>query len=164
MNTFTITRTIDAPLEAVWAILDDFGNIADWSPGVRRSALTTDGPVGEGTTRHCDFAPMGGVNERITHHEPLSRMTVHLYETFKMPVTDAVADFKLEATETGTRVVLDVEYRPNRVGRLAKSVTDGQMRKGMGGLVDDLAQESIRRVAPVEASATNKKGATDAAA
>ena len=61
MHDFTITRRIDAPPSTVWGVLADFGNIADWSPGVKRSFLTSDGPVDVGTTRHCDFAPMGGV-------------------------------------------------------------------------------------------------------
>ncbi len=159
MNSFTITRDIDAPPRTVWAVLDDFGNIADWSAGVRRSALTTTGPVGAGTTRHCDFAPLGGVNERITHHEPGRRMTVHLYETFKMPVTDAVADFRLEPAGDGTRLTLDVEYRPNRLGRLAAGTTEKQMGKGMGALADDLAAESARL-----AAGTEREEANDAAA
>ncbi|MEM9616306.1 MAG: SRPBCC family protein [Actinomycetota bacterium] len=159
MKSFTITRDIDAPPETVWAVLDDFGNIADWSAGVRRSALTTTGPVGAGTTRHCDFVPLGGVNERITRHEPGQRMTVHLYETFKMPVTDAVADFQLDATGAGTRLTLDVEYSPNRLGRLATGTTEKQMRKGMGALADDLASESAR----LAAGATREE-AGDAAA
>ncbi|MEM7341582.1 MAG: SRPBCC family protein [Actinomycetota bacterium] len=144
MNTFTVTRDIDATPEIVWSVLDDFGNIAAWSPGIKRSALTSTGAVGEGTTRHCDFVPMGGVNERITHHAPNQRMTVHLYETFRMPVTDAEADFQLAPTESGTHLTLNVTYNPNRLGRMAKGVTDKQMRKGMGALADDLARESNR--------------------
>ncbi|MGI9598340.1 MAG: SRPBCC family protein [Acidimicrobiales bacterium] len=156
MNTFNITREINAPIEIVWSVLDDFGNIADWSPGVRRSALTSTGQVGTGTTRHCDFVPLGGVNERITHHDPNRRMTVHLYETFKMPITDAVADFQLERIGNRTSLTLGVEYAPNRLGRVAKGTTDKQMRKGMGALADDLARESARLTAGLdEPEATN---------
>ena len=144
MNQFTITRHIDAPVEAVWAVLDDFGNIADWSPGIKRSALTSEGPVGRGTTRHCDFVPLGGVNERIETYRPNERMTVHLYETFKMPVSAAIADFNLAAAGGGTALTLHVEYTPNRVGRVAKGTTEKQMRKGMNGLAEDLKRESER--------------------
>ena len=45
MPTFTITRQITAPVETVWAVLDDFGDIQRWNPGVASSALTSDGPV-----------------------------------------------------------------------------------------------------------------------
>jgi len=52
----------------VWEVLNDFGDIYKWSPGVTASELTSEGAVAEGSTRHCDFAPFGGVNERIERH------------------------------------------------------------------------------------------------
>jgi hypothetical protein len=70
MPEFTITRQIGAPVETVWEVLNDFGDIHKWSPGVTASELTSEGVVAEGSTRHCDFAPFGGVNERIERHEP----------------------------------------------------------------------------------------------
>jgi len=146
MSSFTITRRINAPTETVFGVLDDFGNIAEWSAGVKRSLLTSVGPVGEGTTRHCDFSPMGGVNERIVHHAPNERLTVHLYEMFKMPASDATADFRLEGVGDATTLTLDVAYTPNRLGRAAKRMTDKQMRKGMASMADDLTNEAERLV------------------
>ena len=73
MPEFTITREIGAPVEKVWEVLNDFGEIQRWSPGVTGSELTSDGPVSEGSTRHCDFAPFGGVNERIDAYTPNER-------------------------------------------------------------------------------------------
>ncbi|MEM9203327.1 MAG: SRPBCC family protein [Actinomycetota bacterium] len=144
MSDFTITRHIAAPVDTVFGVLDDFGNIANWSAGVKRSYLTADGPVGEGTTRHCDFVPMGGVNERITNHIPGERMTVHLYEMFKMPASDAIADFGLDADGDGTVLTLDVSYTINRLGSAMKRTTAKQMRKGMEAMADDLVRESER--------------------
>ena len=111
---------------------------------MKRSELTSDGPVGEGTTRHCDFVPMGGVNERIVGYEPGRRMTVHLYEMFKMPASDATADFRLAADREATPLSLEVTYTANRLGRAAKRITDKQMRKGMSAMADDLAREAER--------------------
>ena len=45
-------------------MLDDFGDIQRWNPGVATSGLTSQGPIGEGSTRHCDFKPFGGVDEQ----------------------------------------------------------------------------------------------------
>ena len=59
------------------------------------SGLTSSGPVSEGSTRYCDFAPFGGVSERIDRHEPNQRLTVNLYETFKLPISGAVADLNI---------------------------------------------------------------------
>ncbi len=116
MPEFTITRQIAAPIEKVWEVLDDFGDIAKWSPGVKSSELTSDGPVRKGSTRHCDFSPMGGVNERIDTYIPNQQMTVNLYETFKLPISGAVADFNIAAGRTltissdGQRFVRIVEF------------------------------------------------------
>jgi uncharacterized protein YndB with AHSA1/START domain len=139
-----MTRQIDAPVETVWEVLRDFGDIQRWSPGVTHSNLTSEGPVTEGSTRHCDFAPFGGVNERIERYEPNARLTVDLYETFKLPISGAVADFKIAPNDNGTELTLHYSYTLNRMGRVAKSYTDKQLRKGIGGLAKGLQQESER--------------------
>ena len=113
MPEFTITRQIAAPVESVWEVLNDFGDIQRWSPGVTSSELTSDGPVSEGSTRHCDFAPLGGVNERIDKYEPNRRMTVNLYETFKLPISGAMADFNIGPDDGGTELTIHYSYTPN---------------------------------------------------
>ena len=144
MPEFTITSQIDAPVEKVWEVLDDFGEISQWNSGVKSSALTSDGPVSEGSTRHCDFSPLGAVNERIDTYLPNERMTIDLFETFKLPISGATADFNLAAEGDGTVLTLHYNYTPNRMGRVVKSTTDKQMRKGIGGLADELKAESER--------------------
>lgn len=144
MPEFTITRRIDAPIETVWGVLDDFGDIQRWNSGVSASALTSQGPVALGTTRHCDFSPFGAVNERIDAYAPKQRMTVNIFETFKLPLSDAVADFNIAPDDDATELTLHYHYTLNRLGRLAKGTTDKQMRKGINGLVDGLQQESER--------------------
>jgi uncharacterized protein YndB with AHSA1/START domain len=141
---FTITRQIDAPVETVWEVLHDFGEIQRWSPGVTNSALTSDGPVSEGATRSCDFAPFGGVKERIDLHEPNQRLTVNIHETSRLPISSAVADFNIAPHDGGTELTLHYLYTLNTMGRIAKGYTDKQMRKGMGGMAQGLQQESER--------------------
>ena len=144
MPDFTITSRIDAPVETVWAVLDDFGDIQRWNPGVSSSELTSSGPVGEGSTRHCDFSPFGGVNERIDRHVPNERLTVNINETFKLPISDAVADFGLSSDDGGTLLTLHYSYTFNWLGRLAKGLTDRRLREGISGLADSLREESER--------------------
>jgi hypothetical protein len=69
-------------------------------------------------------------------------MTVNLYETFKLPISDAVADFNLAPAEDGTELTLHYSYTPNRMGRVAKETVDKQMRKGINGLADKLQRAS----------------------
>jgi uncharacterized protein YndB with AHSA1/START domain len=144
MPEFTITRQIGAPVDKVWDVLDNFGEIAQWTAGVKSSELTSSGPVSEGSTRHCDFSPLGGVNERIDTYIPNQRMTVNLYETFKLPISGATADFVLAEDGNGTTLTIEYSYEPNRLGRVVKGSTDKQMRRGIGGLADDLQLESER--------------------
>lgn len=140
MPEFTITRNINAPVENVWEVLNKFGAISEWNSGIKHSALTSEGPVAEGSTRHCDFAPFGGVNERIDSFQPNQRMTVNIYEAFKLPISSAIADFNIAASEGGTELTLNYAYTLNRLGRVAKGPTDKQMRKGINNLADDLVR------------------------
>ena len=144
MPEFTVTRQIDAPVETVWEVLHDFGDIQRWSPGVTASELTSQGSVREGSTRHCDFAPFGGVDERIDRHEPNKRLTVNLYETFKLPISGAVADFNIAPHNDGTELTLHYSYTLTLLGRLMKGYTDKQMRKGIGGMAKGLQRDSER--------------------
>jgi uncharacterized protein YndB with AHSA1/START domain len=144
MPEFTITRQIDAPVVTVWDVLHDFGDIQRWSPGVTNSGLTSDGDVGAGSTRHCDFAPFGGVNERVARHEPNQRLTVDIYETSRLPISGAVADFNIAPLDGGTELTLHYSYTLNALGRLVKGYTDTQMRKGIGSMAKGLQLESER--------------------
>lgn len=144
MPEFTITRQISAPVERVWEVLDNFGGISQWNPGVKHSELTSAGPVSVGSTRHCDLTPLGAVNERIDSYIPNERMTVNIHEASKLPISNAIADFTLAATDGGTELELHYSYTLNRLGRMARGTTERQMQKGIGGLVDALEQESER--------------------
>ena len=144
MPDFTITRQINAPVTSVWEVLDDFGDIQRWNPGVTASELTSSGPVSQGSTRHCDFKPFGGVNERIDGYAPNQRLTVNIYETSRLPISAAVADFNITPNEDGTELTLHYTYTLNLMGRLMKGYTNKQMRKGIGGLAESLQAESER--------------------
>lgn len=144
MPEFSFTHQINAPVERVWEILDDFGDIQRWNPGVKRSSLTSDGPVREGSTRHCNLKPFGAVDERIEAYEPNQHLQVRLYETSKMPLTEAVVDFDLKPHEGGTELTISCDLTLNRLGRLTKGVTVRQMRKAMGSLATGLQEESER--------------------
>ncbi|MCP3973202.1 MAG: hypothetical protein GY720_01775 [bacterium] len=88
--------------------------------------------------------PFGGVNERIDHHEHEKRLTVTLYETLKLSISEGVADFNIAEKEGGTELTLHDSYTPNLLGCLTKGCTDKQMRKGIGGMAKGLQRESER--------------------
>jgi len=144
MPELTVTRHIDAPVETVWDVLHDFGDIQRWSRGVTESSLTSEGPVREGSTRRCDFVPLGGVHERVDLHVPNERLTVKIYETFKLPISEATADFNIASHDNGAELTVHYSHTLNRLGRLAKGYAEKQMRKGIGGMTKGLQTESER--------------------
>jgi carbon monoxide dehydrogenase subunit G len=149
MPELAITRRIHAPVEIVWAVLDDYGAVQQWSPGVKRSHLTSAGTVGVGTTRHCDFA-FGGATERIDAYEPFRRMTVNLVETFRLPISGALADFMLSPSGSATDVTIRYSYSPNLLGRLLGSLLARQVTKGINGIATGL-QQRCERIATSQA-------------
>lgn len=68
MATVIQTRTTPASPEAVWKVLDDFANIADYSSGVASSVALNQIESGVGAERKCEFDPKGKqwVEERVT--------------------------------------------------------------------------------------------------
>lgn len=92
----------------------------------------------------CDFAPFGGVRERVDLHEPNERLTVNINETSRLPISSAVADFNICPHDGGTELTLHYSYTLNVMGRFAKGYTDKQMRKGIGSMATGLQRESER--------------------
>lgn len=144
MPEFTITRQIDAPVETVWEVLHDFGDIQRWNPGVTGSELTSSGVVTEGSTRQCTLTPFGRVDERIDRHEPNERLTVNIHETSRLPISRAVADFNIASHNGGTELILHYSYTLNALGGFVKGYTGKQMRKGINGMAAALQRESER--------------------
>ncbi|MDH3606569.1 MAG: SRPBCC family protein [Acidimicrobiia bacterium] len=141
MPNLTIGRTIDAPVDAVWTELaHNFADIHVWNPGVAASRSTSDQVEGEGITRHCDLKPFGAVEERVTGWHPGERLTVHIYESAKLPIKEGVADFTLKDLGDGkTEVTVDYGYELKWWGRLmpGKSFTR-LLERGFGGLLSGL--------------------------
>lgn len=142
MPEFTVSRTIDASADEVWAELADFGNIYVWNPGVTESFLTSDTENGVGATRHCSLKPAGAIQERITEWEPGSRLKINIYEFAKVPMKDAHADFRLEDLGDGTtKVDMHYEYELTLLGKLMPaSIMRNQLMRGLGGLLKGLDQ------------------------
>ena len=68
-------------------------------------------------------------------------------ETFRLPISDATADFNLAPNAGGTELTLHYSYTPNLMGRVMKGTTRSQMEKGIGGLASSLKREAERTAA-----------------
>jgi hypothetical protein len=121
----------------VWAVLADFPNISDWNGGVKASHDTGDGVVGLGAQRHCDLAPVGGLEETITGWQPNEQLVVSIDSASKLPISNGLATFTLADGET----TVDYAYEPKGlIGRITGPLLDRQLRKGFRGFLADLQQ------------------------
>ena len=128
MNRLTIVRSLDAPVERVWAVV---GNPrVSPGPGVEVSVEQPGAPDGSGLIRSVK---VGAVH---AHEEILQVGPGHLvrYRTTKgAPVKDYLGSVALDVSPNGgTRVTWDVEFRP--------------IVPGTGWLLSLLTQRTLNRV------------------
>lgn len=150
MGSVNVSRTIPAPQSAVWAVLADFPNIADWNTGVAKSHATGEAVAGVGATRHCDLAQMGAtLEETIREWQPEDRLVITIDSATRVPIKSATATFELTADGDSTKVVMIYDYdtKYGVVGRLMGSMMDKQFTKGFEGFLADL-DTAARKAAP----------------
>ena len=136
----TVGRTLNAPREAVWAILADFPNISRWNSGVNKSHATSDTADGVGASRHCDLAPLGALEETIVEWSPTEKMVVRIDSAAKLPIKAGLVTFDLgdDAGSTPTQIRYVYDPRFGVVGKAMGPTVDRQLRKGFEGFLDDL--------------------------
>lgn len=59
--------TINAPQAAVWQLLEDFGNVYQWAPGVEKSHSLGNKEKCIGAGRYCKLDGFGEIEEYVTH-------------------------------------------------------------------------------------------------
>ncbi len=140
MRNVTLTRTIAADKSAIWDILADFPNISRWNSGVTNSVSTSEATEGVGASRHCDLAPLGGLEETIREWEPGTKIAISIDSAKKLPIKSGLASFSMTdaGDETSFEVSYDYQPRFGPLGSLLGPVLDKQFKKGFSGFLDDL--------------------------
>lgn len=100
MTVHTAEIRIDAPKEAVWEHLADFGGVWKFSPTVTKSHSTTEANQGVGAQRHCELSFAGAsVDERVIEWSD-SSYAIEIFDGEKMPpIKNIIA--RLSVTEDG---------------------------------------------------------------
>ncbi|MFQ5556492.1 MAG: SRPBCC family protein [Acidimicrobiales bacterium] len=140
MREITVERTVEAPTAAVWAVLADFPNIAEWNGGVKKSFATSDNTKGVGASRHCDLSPAGGLEETIVEWREGEKMVISIDSASKLPIKKGLVTFSLDGVDgsTDTSVHYAYETRFGPLGRLIGPLLDKQLVKGFNGFLGDL--------------------------
>lgn len=146
------SRVINAPVEVVWAVLDDFPRIAAWSAGIKNSYTTGDGATatGLGAERRCELGGKKVLDERISAYTEGESMTVDVWNVEGLPLKSSQVTFSVRATGPDTTEArVDGQVVPKLPGvlvALARPLMAKGIGKNFGGLLDELAAESESRV------------------
>ncbi|GAA0873376.1 hypothetical protein GCM10009117_25230 [Gangjinia marincola] len=120
MEKITATLTMPFLKEEVWAVLDDFDNIHIWNPGLKDSYSTSsDKKTGLAAQRHCDLAPFGSFEERITEYIPNEKMVIEIYDGAKLPPIKNMGGV-ITLTEVGNRTNVSFTFHYETKGLMGK--------------------------------------------
>ena len=111
MGTFENTVTIERPAEDVFAFLADFENVPTWNYAIERTAKTSPGPVGVGTTyRQTRSIPRRSEEGfEVTVFEPMSRLAIQ----GQIGPFRTRASYELTPMAGGTRLTNEVNLEPS---------------------------------------------------
>jgi len=110
MSTFAESTRIDAPLGAVWAVLDNIGSIAEWNPGLIGSETITAAANGVRAERRCTISSRHWLEARVLEHEP-ERLTTFRVVRSNLPFRSADIRFTVEPASEHTVVNVAPTYR-----------------------------------------------------
>ena len=101
MTSILIEKDMDYPVEKVWAILGDFGNLS-WVEGPERIEVIGDGV---GMTRRVHMAGIDPINEVLETMDEPNLSFSYSIPNMPMPVTDYLASVKVEGQgESSTKI------------------------------------------------------------
>ncbi len=123
---------IQRPVEVVFAYLCDFSNVPKWDPSKSEVRVTSEGPVGLGTTFQMvtSFLPLG-LGLKLTN-----TIEITVYEANRqltMTATDGPFpvefNFLVEPAEGGTRLTMGGQAEPGGFFKIAEGVLINRVKK-----------------------------------
>ncbi len=138
MSNVTVSRTIPASPQAVWALLSDFGSIERWSAAIERSPINPGTPDrGVGAERHCHLYDGNHIQERVVEVVDLQRLGIEVIAS-SMPLASAHAVFVLTPTgDGGTEVTMTWDYVV-KFGILGRAMDAMMLNRSMTGSLSRL--------------------------
>jgi uncharacterized protein YndB with AHSA1/START domain len=94
---------IDAPPEAVWAVLGDLAATSEWLPGTVAARM-------EGSTRICTTADGFEIREEISDYAPDTRSYRYRHLAIPVPVKNSSGSFTIEPRDGGAQVLLEAQF------------------------------------------------------
>jgi uncharacterized protein YndB with AHSA1/START domain len=139
---FRFTRTIDAPVETVWALLADHANYSAWTPmpASRLETPGTDDPNGVGAVRFLGVGAVG-TREQVYAFEPNRHLAYGVISG--LPVRGHRADVRLTDVDGCTELEYAGSFEPTVPG--SGMVVAQIMRTAIQTLMRSLDKAATRR-------------------
>jgi uncharacterized protein YndB with AHSA1/START domain len=136
------SRSIAAPASAVWSVLADFAQLANWAPVITHSSAMTQTSEGVGTMRRVAIGRTI-LLERITEWEP-EKILAYELEGLPPIIASAVNRWVLDDQGASTSVSLTavVEPGPRPPMKAAAAVAARRIGATNSSLLDCLAVEA----------------------
>ena len=136
------TVTANAPKEAVWQVLADFPNIANYTDTVRSSHSTSENDFEIGATRHCELSPLGSADETITDIKQGESIVISVSGAGGGPIKESTTTFSIsEIDAERSRLTMSAEIQPKGgifAGIISK-ILERRLPKRAQTVVSDLA-------------------------
>ena len=138
MQEITIQSAVDAPIEQVWRVIADYGNVAVWNPNIKASRIIGEQAQGVGALRQCDLSDgKNYVQERITAWEEGKSLSLDVVDG-TMPFEHAEFEVELEAAGSSqTKVHMKMRFKPKggALGKVAAVVMIKPMMRRLFGKI-----------------------------
>lgn len=134
-SSFTLNRTVNAPIGQVFDAFTDHRRYAEMTP-MRKSTLDKEGdppPNGIGAVRRLTLAGPPIVEEVVGYERP----TYFAYKALKgLPVKEHLGEVRLSESGNGTRVAYTLSYTPSIPGPAVGLV----LKQAIGSLLRGIAK------------------------
>ena len=138
MHTVSATRTIDSPVGAVWNVIDDFGNVHRYHPGLKHSEGINDVATGVGAERRCDFYDGNTIHEELIERVPERRAAQNVFDLGSLPLETVVGSMDLEPIDGhSTEVTMTLSFVP-KYGPVGWLMAKLMMERQLRGLSEDI--------------------------
>ena len=141
MHSITVKRELRNNVETVWKVLDNYGAIYKYNPGVETSEVIGKKKTGLGASRVCHFYDGSSLKETIIKYVPNAGYSFELSD-FSLPLKHATSHFQLEPLPGNSSLVsVTLEFEP-KFGPLgwlmAKLLMRPMLTKALNGLTKGL--------------------------
>lgn len=136
MGKASVTQAMNTSADAVWAVVEDFGNIS-WMPAGTQAEVEGDGP---GMARIIQAGPDSKIREQLESVDAATRTLVYtIPEGVPFPVTGYRSTMQVQETGAGCDLTWSCEFEPDGVPEAEAQASIEGMYTVMAGWVRDTA-------------------------